>query len=419
MRNMSSTPPDHPRKHSILGKGITASLLFTIALQNAVPPLATDMYSPSFPEITRDLSTTATSVGLTLTAFFIGFGIGQIGGGAISDHKGRRGPMILGGLIAIIGSLICVFAPSIHILFIGRILQGIGGGAASAVARAILVDIAHGNVLAKVMSLLQAIGGLAPMIAPVLGGLIVTYWLWRAVFWCLTAFTVLMTLAAWMWAPESLPPNQRHGGGLRKFFTGIRSVMTIRPFLGYMLTSAFSGFCMFAYVADSSYVLQDMLNLTPIAFSLVFAGNALLSTLLALVNIRLIGYVQPDRLIAFGLSLAALGVALVTLSVFVCGLPLILTCVAFAILMSANAFIFGNSGALALSKARKHAGTASAVQGLVQSIAVAVSSPLATAGGGHSAVPMTIVMLIGTLGAWVSFRIIARGKAEPRSPQPL
>lgn len=419
MGAMSSTPPDLPRDHSILGQGVTVSLLVTIALQNAVPPLATDMYSPSFPEITRDLSTSAAFVGLTLTAFFIGFGTGQIGGGALSDQKGRRGPMILGGLLAIVGSLVCVFAPSIHILFVGRVLQGMGGGAAAAVARAVLVDVAHGNVLARVMSLLQAIGGLAPMLAPVLGGLIVTYWPWRAVFWCLTAFTVLMTLAAWLWAPESLPPDKRHGGGLTRFITGIGSVMTIRPFVGYMLTSAFSGFCMFAYVSDSSYVLQEMLGLTPMVFSLVFAGNALLSTLFALVNIRLIGRFRPQGLIAFGLSLAALGVVLVGLSVLVFDLPLVLTCVGFALLMSANAFIFGNAGALALSKTREHAGTASAVQGLVQSIAMATASPLATAGGGTSALPMTLVMFVGALGAWFSFWVIARGSSEPSEALPL
>lgn len=410
--------PTRAIKGGIFGGAVTATLLVTIAIQNAIPPLATDMYSPSFPEITRDLETTAAFVGLTLTAFFIGFGAGQIGGGAISDQKGRRGPLIAGGVLAIVGSLVCAFAPTIHIFFIGRILQGMGGGAAAAVARAILVDVAHGNVLAKAMSLLQAIGGLAPMVAPVLGGVIVTYWPWRAVFWCLTAFSVLMVLTAWLWAPESLPEDMRHGGGLSKFAGGIGSVLRIRPFTAFMMTSAFSGFSMFAYVSDSSYVLQEMLGLSPMVFSLVFAGNAFLSTVFALVNIRLIGRFQPRSLIAFGLAMSALGVVLIALAVFVFHLPLILTCVGFALLMSANAFIFGNAGALALSHVKDLAGTASAVQGLVQSLAMATASPLATLGGGESAVPMALVMITGVVGAWVSFALVARGEASATQSAP-
>lgn len=412
---MSRKNPDR----GILGDGVTATLLLTIALQNAVPPLATDMYSPSFPEITRDLSTTATAVGFTLTAFFIGFGLGQIGGGAISDQRGRRGPILVGGVLAILGSIICAFSPSIWVLFLGRVLQGLGGGAASAVARAILVDLAHGNILARAMSLLQAIGGLAPMLAPVVGGLIVTYWPWRSIFWVLTGFTALMVLAAWAWAPESLPAEQRQSGGIGRFIRGIGSVMRIRLFVGFMLTSAFSGFCMFAYVSDSSYVLQEMLGLSPIAFSLVFAGNALLSTLLALVNVRLIGAFRPQSLIAFGLLLSLSGVLVLVVSVFALGLPLVPTCLGFALLMSANAFIFGNAGALALSEAREFAGTASAVQGLVQAIAMATSSPLATSGGGTSAVPMVVVMIIGVVGAWISFFAIARGSRPHRRELPL
>lgn len=415
---MSTPNPPAREKNSVLGGAVTATLLATIALQNAVPPLATDMYSPAFPQITSDLATSATAVGLTLTAFFIGFGAGQIGGGAISDQRGRRVPIIAGGILAVLGSIVCAFSPSILVLFAGRVLQGLGGGAAAAVARAILVDVAHGHVLARAMSLLQAIGGLAPMVAPVVGGLIVTYMPWRWIFWFLTAFTLLMTLAAWAWAPESLPAEQRHGGGLSRFFEDIGSVLKIRSFVGFMLTSAFSGFCMFAYIADSSYVLQQMLGMSPIVFSIVFASNALLSALLALVNVRMIGRFEPRSLIAFGLGLSLAGVVLLTLSVFVFELPLIPLLIGFALIMASTAFIFGNAGALALAETREHAGTASAVQGLVQAMAMATSSPLATSGGGTSAVPMILVMLVGALGAWASFFLIARPQA-PRVREPL
>lgn len=412
--------PDERSSSSIVGGALTTMLLATLALQNAVPPLATDMYSPSFPNITADLATTATLVGFTLTTFFIGFGAGQIAGGALSDQIGRRRPMIAGGLIAVIGSIICAFSPSIAVLLIGRFFQGFGGGVASAVGRAILVDVAHGHLLARAMSLLQAIGGLAPMIAPVIGGLVVTYAPWRMIFWFLTAFTVIMVLAAWRYAPESLPSERRRGGGLSRFVSGIGHVMRIRLFVGFMLTSSFTSFCMFGYVSNSSYVLQEQLGLSAIAFSWIFAGNALLSTLLALVNVRLIGRFEPRRLILLGMSLAAVGVIILAASTFVWGLPLIPTCVGFSFIMAANAFIFGNASALALGEAREHAGTASAVQGLMQALANSIASPLATSGGGQSAVPMVVVMIVGSLGAWVAFWLIARGgQSTHRSRLPI
>ncbi len=198
----SAEAPDERSSSSIVGGALTTMLLATLALQNAVPPLATDMYSPSFPNITADLATTATLVGFTLTTFFIGFGAGQIAGGALSDQIGRRRPMIAGGLIAVIGSIICASSPSSAVLLIGRFFQGFGGGVASAVGRAILVDVAHGHLLARAMSLLQAIGGLAPMIAPVIGGLVVTYASWRMIFWFLTG-----SPSSWFSPRGVMPPN--------------------------------------------------------------------------------------------------------------------------------------------------------------------------------------------------------------------
>lgn len=391
----------------LVSGAITTSLLFTLALQSAIPPFATDMYSPAFPEITEDLSTTSTLVGLTLTAFFVGFGLGQVVGGSVSDQIGRRKPMITGGIIALLGSLVCAFSPNITILLIGRFLQGFGGGSASAVGRAILVDIARGNLLARVMSLLQALLGLAPMVAPIVGALVMTYLPWRTIFWFLAAFTLLMTLSAWKWAPESLPVEMRQHGGLSRFVRGVTSVVRIRLFVGFMLTSVMSSFSMFGYIANASYVLQDGMGLSPIVFSWIFAGNALLATLFSLVNIRLIGRFKPNRLVFFGLCLSAVGIVILIFSVFLWSLPLIPTCVGFSILTSASAFIFGNSAALALSEAREYAGTASAVQGLIQSFANGIAAPLATSGGADAR-PMVFVMIFGAVGAWIAFWFIAR-----------
>ena len=279
---------------------ITTALILTLALQSAVPPFATDMYTPAFPRVTTDLQTEASLVGLTMTTFFVGMAFGQLLGGPISDQRGRRAPMIIGGLICTLGAVACALSPSIGFLIIARVVQGFGGGMASVVARAVIVDLAQGDRLARVMSIMMAIGGLAPMIAPVAGGAVLTLGgTWRTVFWCLVGFGLLMMITAILVVPESLPPERRHTGGLRQFGSGIASVLRIRLFVAYLLTTAFSGFSMMAYVANSSYVLQVMKGVHPMPFALFFASTALTQVLLSLVNARLVGRFRPrhpDRL---------------------------------------------------------------------------------------------------------------------------
>ena len=206
------TTNDTQDRDGIIGGALTVALLITLAVQNAVPPMATDMYSAAFPQITADLATNSTMLGFTLTTFFVGYATGQVLGGAISDQIGRRRPIIAGGIIALVGSIICVLTPNIWVLLVGRVFQGLGGGVASSVARAILVDVAHGKTLARAMSLIQAIVGFAPMLAPVLGAFIITHATWRVIFWSLAGFTLLMAALAWFVVPESLPEDRRHPG---------------------------------------------------------------------------------------------------------------------------------------------------------------------------------------------------------------
>lgn len=387
---------------------LTAFLIGTIAIQTAVPPFATDMYTPAFPRVMADLGTSAASVGLTLTTFFLGFGLGQFVGGPWSDQRGRRVPILFGGFVCMLGALGCAISPSIFWLIVARVVQGFGGGIAAAVARAVIVDVARGTRLAKVLSVMQAIGGLAPMIAPVAGALVLTVSNWRAVFWCLVLFGALMVITAAFNIPETLPPERRHPGGVQRSLTGIVEVVRIRPFLVFMLICAFSNFAMMAYVANSSYVLQVMKGMKPLEFSFFFAGNALLMVVFSLVNARLVGRIAPLRLIWIGLATASCAVVSLLLGVLFWGTPLLLTCVGFVVLLSSQSFIFGNAGALAASKAVNSAGAAAAVQGVATSLAGAIASPLASAGGGSTALPMVLVMVAGVGLSIVAMTIAMR-----------
>ena len=392
---------------------MSTSLVLTLALQSAVPPFATDMYTPAFPQVTADLATSASLVGLTLTTFFLGMALGQLLGGPLSDQRGRRIPIIVGGLICTLGAVGCALAPSIGLLIVFRVVQGFGGGLAAVVARAVVVDVAKGDMLAKVMSIMMALGGLAPMVAPVLGGTVLTLGgTWRTVFWFLVGFGLLMTITAIVFVPESLPRERRHGGGLRQFASGLSQVLRIRLYVGYMLTAALSGFTMMAYIANSSYVLQEQKGLAPLPFALFFASTALAQVLLSVVNAKIVGRFRPRTLIGFGLTLATVAVVALTVGVFALDTPLLLTCAGFLVLMAVQAFIFGNASALAAGQARHVAGAASAVLGVAQAVAMAISAPLASSGGATTAVPMIWVMIVGVVGSLFAYLVIARPAAD-------
>jgi len=397
---------------------VTTGLLVALALQNAVPPFATDMYAPSFPAITIDLSTSSGLIGLTLTTFFIGMGFGQLLGGAFSDQMGRRRTIIAGGLVCTLGAVGCVLAPSISVLIVARMVQGFGGGIAAATSRAVLVDLAVGSKLASAMSLMMAIGGVAPMVAPVIGGMIATVSTWRVVFWSLVAFGLVMTAVAFWMIPESLPPERRHRGGLRATVTGMGQIVRRPAFVGYLLVSSFSSVAMFAYIADSSYVFQGIAGLSPMMFSLSFALNAFVQMGAAFLNARLVIRFEPRKLLRFGLAMAAVSIILLGVSVFALGTPLWLTGAGFTFLMASQGFIFGNSSALALSHARDSAGIASAVLGLIQSLANSIAAPLASLGGSHTAVPMIIVMLVGSAIAWSAYLLARRADSHQHREAP-
>ena len=392
---------------------VSTLLILTLALQSAVPPFATDMYTPAFPHVTADLATSASLVGLTLTTFFLGMALGQLLGGPLSDQRGRRVPLIVGGLLCTVGAVGCALAPSIWFLIAFRVVQGFGGGLAAVVARAVVVDVAKGDLLAKVMSIMMALGGLAPMIAPVLGGVVLTLGgTWRTVFWFLVGFGLLMMVTAIVFVPESLPPDRRHGGGLRQFTSGLSEVVRNRLFVGYVLTAALSGFTMMAYIANSSYVLQEQKGLQPLPFALFFASTALAQVLLSIVNAKIVGRIRPRTLIGFGLALSTLAVAALTVGVFALGTPLLLTCVGFLVLMAVQALIFGNASALAASQAPHVAGAASAVLGVAQAVAMAVAAPLASSGGSVTAEPMIWVMIAGVTGSLIAYLVLARPSAD-------
>ncbi len=363
-------------------------------LVTGIAPLATDMYVPAFPAVAHDLSTSASMVQLTLTAFFVGMAIGQLLGGPVSDARGRRRPLMVALVVLTAASLACAFAPSIGFMLAARAVQGVSGGWAMVIARSIIVDRSSGAGLVRNLNLVAGVSGIAPILGPLMGGVILQLWHWRLSFWVVTALSAFMVLAVFAAVPESLPPERRHSGGLAALARPIGTVLRHRRFVAFLITFAVSMGVTFAYVATSAFILESMNGVAPIVYSVDFAANAIGLTAATLLSARLAGRVPAQRLIAVGLAITtAAGLALLIGGLWF-GTPLWVAIVSFFVLMSAQGLVGPNAGALASNEVPEHPGTGSALLGGLQWSLAGVVAPLAGLGGDRTAVPMALIIVI-------------------------
>lgn len=387
---------------------LTSGLVATVVFLTAIAPLATDMYVPAFPHVADDLATGATQVQLTLTTFFVGMALGQLIGGPVSDHRGRRRLLIAAILVMTLASVVCALTPSIGIMATARFVQGFSGGWAMVIGRAVVVDLATGARLVRVLNVIAAVGGIAPVVGPLLGGLILQLSHWRVSFWVVAALGLAMTLCVLLAVPETLPARRRHGGGIGAFVTAGRQVLRQRRYVGYLVVSGSAMGALFAYVATSAFVLQSMNGMSPFGYSIDFAANAAGMTLTALIAARLAGSIST-RLIILAGQIAALGAGVVVLiSAIWFDTPVLVAIVCFFVLMSAQGLIVPNSGALASAEVPDHPGTGSALLGFVQWVAAGTIAPIAGLGGQHTAVPMALLMVGGAATSLVGLLVIAR-----------
>jgi DHA1 family bicyclomycin/chloramphenicol resistance-like MFS transporter len=394
---------------------MTSGLVATVIFLTAIAPLATDMYVPAFPRVAGDLSATATQVQLTLTTFFVGMALGQLIGGPVSDQRGRRRPLIASVVLMSAASVVCAVTPSIGVMMVARFAQGFAGGWAMVIGRAVIVDLATGARLVRVLNVVAGVGGIAPIAGPLLGAVILQLSHWRTSFWAVAALGAAMTVAVLVAVPESLPPARRHGGGLRAFAVAGRSVLTRRSYLGYLLVTGSAMGALFAYVATSAFVLQSMNGMSPIAYSIDFAVNAAGMTVAALVAARLAGRIATRKVIFAGQAAAlAAGVVMLAGALWL-GTPLPVAVVAFLVLMTAQGLIITNGGALASAEVPEHPGTGSAILGFVQWVAAGTIAPIAGIGGQDTAVPMALLMIAGAGVSMAGLLVLAR---PPRRPEP-
>lgn len=356
-------------------------------------PLSSDMYLPGLPGMTRDLHASAAAGNLTLTCSVLGIALGQLVAGPVSDARGRLRPLLIGLAGFSIASALCAVAPSIWLLLVVRLLQGFAGGTSIVIARAVVRDLYAGDRAAHMFSTLMTISGLAPIVAPVIGGQVLNVSSWRGIFVVLTAVGVMLFLLAWRTLTETLPAQRRHHGGLAASVRVLGRLMRSRHFAPYAVSFALSFGTMFAFIAGGSYVTENVYGLSPQLFSLIFAANSIGFAVMAHSSRRLVGSFRPAQLMRWGV----IGVALFSAGAFVATLgpspATVLLPLVFLILVC-NGLVLPNGVSAAMAGLDGDLGAASALIGLGQFGLGALLAPLVGIGGTHDARPMGVVMLV-------------------------
>lgn len=393
------------------GGGIGTGLLVALALLSAAGPLGTDMYLPTFVQLTADLHTTASTTQLTLTAFLIGMGLGQLLVGPVSDARGRRPVLIVGAAAFLASSVTAALVSSVWALIAVRLVMGAAGGVGVVCSRAVISDRESGRAAARAFSLMMAIQGVCPILAPVLGGLLGPAIGWRGIFVVLSVFNLAMLVAAIVVVPETLPAHARSGGGMRALWRGIVTACRRRAFVGLTAVFAATFGVLFSYISASPYVLEGQFGLSSGLYAVVFACNSGLIAVASMVNMRLVERFSPRRILLLSLvvMVAAAAVLLASallrpsLAVVLPMLAVVVTCFGLA---------SGNATALGAEEVRDVAGAGSGVMGATQFAMAGLVSPLVGIGADH-AVSMGIVMVSCASVALILLVTVAR------APRPL
>jgi DHA1 family bicyclomycin/chloramphenicol resistance-like MFS transporter len=390
------------------GHGINTRVLLALALLAAVAPVATDLYLPAFPEMAGELTATASTVQSTLTAFLLGLTFGQLVFGPLSDRFGRYWPLLAGTVLCIAASAVAALAPGIEVLIAARFAQGFTGAAGMVIGRAIVSDLASGKAAARAFSLMMIVGGVAPVLAPLFGSLLVDPIGWRGILWVVCGVVTLMFVITVIVIRET------HPHALRAASPGADAWRTLltRTYLGNTLAFAFGFSVMMAYISASPFVFQTLIGMTPVQYGLTFGVNALGITLMSALSARLTQRVAVRTLLGTGLAVAFVA-SLVLLGLVAAGAPTWTLPIPIFVAVASQGLILGNATALSLAAVPHSAGKGSAVLGSLQFGVGALVAPLVGLGGENTAGPLAVVMLVCAVVALAGF-VAAKPRAATR-----
>jgi len=376
--------------------------MFLLGMLSAFGPFVTDLYLPALPNLADYFKASPSASQLSLTMSMLGLSIGQLFIGPLSDKFGRKRLLVICLILFVFGTLACIFAPDIAVFNACRLIQGLAASGGIVIARSVSADSYRGPVLTKFLAMVSAVNGVAPIVAPVLGGFLLNFMSWKGTFAVLLIYGFVLLFMAGKFQ-ESLPEHRRSQKSILASFTLYGEVFRNGEFVRYFAVCTASMIVLFGYIAASPFIFQKLYGLSPIGFSLCFALIALCTAFGCATS----GKVRSDRT---AIKIAGFGVFIASIAVAACLLthaPLPLLQVSFMFMT----FMFGlmqpPASALALNAERKNAGTASAAMGAAAFLMGGIASPIV--GLGDIAVSASAMLVTGGFLTMV-FMLVAKAK---------
>ncbi|TCH97068.1 Bcr/CflA family multidrug efflux MFS transporter [Roseococcus sp. SYP-B2431] len=373
-------------------------LAFLLGLLSAFAPLSIDMYLSSLPDIGRDMGVGIDGAQLTLAAYFLGLGTGQLVHGPLADRLGRRPPLFVGLVVYIIASALCAMATSIEALILLRLCQALAGCAGMVIARAVVRDVAHEIDPVKLMSRLMLIMGVAPILAPLMGGYLAAALGWRAIFWFLAGVGAVALVCCIAFLPETLAPEKRQRASVFAVLRSYLSLITDRRFLATAAVSGLTMGGMFAYIAGSPFVFISIYGVAPEHYGLFFGAGAAGFILMSQFGGRFAAQYGRDRVFTMGVAgVACCGAALT--GCVLLGAPFLAVYAAIVLYIALLGVTVPIGSVLAITPFPHIAGTASALLGTLQFGFGAIAGSLVSALHNGTALPMAITLGLAGVSA--------------------
>ena len=363
-------------------------LLILLGMLTAFGPFVTDMYLPALPSMTSYFDTSVSMVQLGLTFSMVGLALGQLLIGPISDKFGRRRPLLASMVLFIVSTVACIFSPNVVFFTAMRFLQGIAGAGGIVISRSAATDEFAGRELMKMLAVIGAINGIAPIAAPVIGGVMLSVTDWRGIFFILLLLGVLLLVGSAMFK-ESLPESRRSVGSVLHVFGSFGTVARNRRFLYYVLQQGFAQFILFANIASSPFIIQEHYGFSPLVFSVCFGINAIAIGVASALSVK---FHRPEDAVATSCA------GMIVMSVVIAAVLMLDGSfwayeISLFVLMFMMGLTFTASTSLALNSERERAGAASAMLGAICFLAGGIVSPLV--GVGNILYSTGIIFIVG------------------------
>ena len=374
---------------------INTRLALFLGILQAVGPVSTDMYLPAFPALESSLGSLPGTAQLTLATWFAGLSLGQFLLGALTDRFGRRAPLLVGTLIYTAGAAGCALAGSIATMAAWRFVSALGASASMIVPRAIVRDVSDGHEAARILSQLILVLGAAPILAPSLGGIVLSLASWRGIFWIMTAYGVIGFLITWRFVPDTLAVSGRLELDVSRIVVRSLRVLRERSFITHTLMLSFSSFALFAYLGGSPAVFIGLYHFTPGEFAAQFGAIAAAYILCSQLNIHAIRALGSSRVLSLSSTIYLAATATMVLLSAHPGWGPMPTALAIAAALAMMGFLGPTATVGALHHHASHAGTASSLMGTLTFMIGATSGYLVGAFTDGTARPMALLMLAG------------------------